>query len=205
MCAAKATQKGRKKECAPDHLAEEERFVHCGCLHVEQAGIEGEEESSDDSSRGAEPIPREAPKAGDAENVAGHGGNGARDSVLPPFHAGGEGHHEQVRERQPDGADLADPGVKRVEDAAGDMQVRYGVSVEEKEVAREAVAEGQDGKQRGDHGGKDRFVAERANGVDGRLVARDDSVLRATAIISSRHLSPNSWFDSCISGSIRID
>ena len=142
-------------------------LAHGGGLHVEQAGIEREEERGDDGSGGAEPVAREAPEAGDAEDVADHGGDGAGDAVLPPGHAGDEGHHEQVREREPDGADLADAGVERVEDAAGDVQVRDGVSVEQEHVAGKAIGEGEDGEQRGDHAGEDGFVTQGAGDVFG--------------------------------------
>ncbi len=129
ISSTEGAKEGDEEERGPDHLAEKQGLAHRGGLHVEQARIEREEERRDDGSRGTHPVARQTPEASDAKDVAGHGGDGAGDAVLPPGHAGGEGHHEQVRKRQPHRADLANAGVQRVEDAAGDMQVRDGVSV----------------------------------------------------------------------------
>ncbi len=161
-------QERHEEERGPDHLAEEDGLVHRGGLHVEQAGVEREEEGGDDGPGGTQPVAREAPEAGDAEDVAGHRWDSAGNAVLPPRHARREGHDEQVREREPDGANLTDAGVERVEDTAGDVQVRDRVAVEQHHAARETVAEGQQRKQRGDHADEDGFVAERASRIDRR-------------------------------------
>ena len=138
----------------PDDLAEEERLGHGRGLQVKQIGIEGEEDERERGGRGVEPVPRQAIDAGAGGDVGGRRGNDAGKTVGPPGVVLHEGNEENVRQRQPHGAEFGKAGGARVEDAARDVKMGDGIAVVEH---RGVIPAPNDGGERGCHGeGQDR-------------------------------------------------
>ena len=73
------------------------------------------------------------------EDEAGGRWNHSGEARSPPVRVHHKRNHQQVRQRQPDGADLFRPGCPRIENAARDVQMRLGIAV----IKDVAVREGQ--------------------------------------------------------------
>src|SRR6267154_481468 len=67
----------------------------------------------------------------DAENIGGHGWNGAARTALPHLLRYDERQDQQMRKREPHRSQLQQAGGFRVEDAARDIDMGYGVTVEQ--------------------------------------------------------------------------
>ena len=115
----------------PDHLAQEQRLGHGRGLQVEQVGIGGEEGEREGGGGGWKPVARKTVDAGTGGEKSERRGDHAGDAVGPPAIDGDKGNQQQVRKRQPHGAELREAGAVRIEDAAGDVQVGDGVAVVE--------------------------------------------------------------------------
>ena len=66
-----------EQDC-PDHLRQEQRFVHRCRLHVEQTGIQGEEQHGNQSAARLNPEARKAIDSGGSKNIGPHRGKRAR-------------------------------------------------------------------------------------------------------------------------------
>lgn len=68
--------------------------------------------------------------------------DGAGDAAAPPRIDAHEGQHEPVGQREPHGADLVVTGSAGIDDAAGDIQVRFGIAIVEQRAAVEEKRHG---------------------------------------------------------------
>jgi hypothetical protein len=108
---------------------EKDRLRHWGGLEVEEVGLGGKDGCASESALVAE----EATESREEECACKDPGEAGRDgpgkASLPEEVVGGERHHEEVWQRQPDGADLFVARISAVEEATGDVEVGGGVAV----------------------------------------------------------------------------
>ena len=135
----------------PDEQREEERLCHGRGGEVEQVGVEAEERRCDDGPGGRKDATAQAIEAHDTGDVADQGRPRAGHAVLPPLHIADERKHEQVRQRQPDSAQLHEAGVAGVENAAGDAEVSDGIAVEEHVAVGSADGQRHESGHDGEH------------------------------------------------------
>ena len=119
------------EEDGPDELAEEERLGHRRGLHVKQIGVGGEECKREAGGSWREPFARQLIEAETGEQVASRAGNDRSEAAAPPGVDQQKRNQQQVRQRQPDGAELRDAGSVRIEETPRDVDVRFGVSIEQ--------------------------------------------------------------------------
>ncbi len=133
---------------------EEDRFGHGRRLQVKKVGIQREKRGGGyGGGRGCERPPHGRKQERACRHKTRRRGDGAGNAASPPLVGTDEGQHQQVRKRQPRGADLVVSRSLRIENAARDVEVRFGVAVVEQPAAaiEEPDRRGAPGGQSEDH------------------------------------------------------
>ena len=123
-----------EQDC-PDHLRQEQRFVHRCRLHIEQTGIQGEEQRGNQGAPRLNPVTRETIDAGGSKYVCPHRGKRASHPRLPPFQARDKRNQQQVGQREPNRTELRQSRIEGVDDSPRDVEMRNCVSIEQHDAA----------------------------------------------------------------------